>query len=52
MRKLEGFCKIHVSRGEGPVFRTKLPKIFFFHKRGCISYQISLFSAFDLLLSR
>ena len=52
MRKLEGFCEIHVFRGEGPVFRTKLPKTFFFIREVAFLDQISLFSAFDLLLSR
>ena len=54
MRKLEGFCEIHVFMGgRGTCFSDKIAENIFFHIREVAFLdQISLFSAFDFLLSR
>ena len=50
MRKIEGFCEIPFFRGEGPDFRPKFQKVFFFAVEVIFLDQIKKFSAYDLLL--
>ena len=50
MRKMEGFCEIHVFRREGPDFRSKFQELLFCRSRCCISWSNFIIFSFWLAI--